>query len=92
MNTSIDHNVTSFFKNATVTTYSFIEYIAALEGETFDVLEPKWLNWAVDLIAPLNRQAELGNFLDEGMYTMYTEKLAEYQQYKYNFDNWKDCV
>lgn len=72
--------------------YSFIEYVAAWEGEDFDTLDQIWVDhWAKYIPKTLTETPE-GVIDHSGSLEWIQSELAEYYLYVKDYDTWVDEV
>lgn len=76
--------------------YSFVEYLAAMEGENFDVLEPKYLTWAKDfvtyLMGVLHTEFHHGDCTKAACSCPFCSlegNLEDYKEYYFNTEQWR---
>ena len=71
--------------------YTFTEYLAACEGEDFNIIEPDWLKWAENFVAHITEMLQEG--IHQGDCTKHCHTcnlcciermLEEYRNYRFN--------
>jgi hypothetical protein len=74
----------------TISKYTFVEFIAAQEGDDFNVIEPHNLTWAKSFVKGMD---DIGNLVHHGDCTkqniscplcIYELYLKEYREYYFN--------
>lgn len=71
--------------------YNLIQFLAAFEGEYFDIIEPDNLEWAENSITTLLKNpVHQGDCTEESqpcMLCMIEDTLRQYHDYRFNFDS-----
>ena len=75
--------------------YTFVEFVAALECDDFDVLEESWLKWAKEFVSHLNTDevgVHYGDCTNQPIscYLCVIETLLkDYREYYFNEERWR---
>lgn len=76
--------------------YTFIEFIAALDSDDFDNIDPNWLKWAEGLIDKYPKMLNAGHAGDctkmpiSCNLCVLESLLSDYREYFFNEEEWRN--
>jgi len=75
--------------------YTFVEFVAALDSEDFDNIEPSWLRWAENLVENYGKLLNAHHYGDcikvpiSCNFCVLESLLVDYREYCFNEEEWR---